>query len=51
MSDTATRQDIDELLEILRDFINHSDNRFNALDGRFDGLEERFDHLELEIVQ
>ena len=39
----ANRDDIDEVLGILRDFMQAVDNRFSVLENRFDSLEFRYD--------
>ena len=56
MSETATRKDIDEVIDIMRDFMKQVDDRFNyseersrnfeeKIDSRFDSLDTRYDHL------
>lgn len=57
MSEAATRQDIDEVIGILHDFMRQVDVRFDAsrdarfnslekkIDERFDMLDKKYDHL------
>ncbi len=40
MSEVATRKDIDDIIGILHDFMQHVDERFNAVDERFKGIEQ-----------
>jgi len=43
MSDVATRQDIDEVIGIVRDFMTQVSERFDAQDTRMDNIEKRMD--------
>jgi len=59
MSETATRKDIDDVIDILKDFmgqvssqfteVNHRfaaiDNQFAEVNRRLDLLDEKYDHL------
>lgn len=45
MSDTATRQDIDEVLNILRDFMKQVDDRFQHIEDRLDKQDKKYDRL------
>ena len=56
MSDAATRQDIDEVVGILKDFMTHVDDRMTAaeqrqanfeqrIERRLDGLDDKFNRL------
>jgi len=45
MSETATRADIDEVIGIVRDFMQQVDGKFNHIETRLDSLEKKYDHL------
>ena len=48
MKDTpATRKDIDDILQVLRGFIQQTDERFNLISFQ---MNERFDKIETEII-
>ena len=47
MNNVATRDDINEVLGVLREFMTLVDNRFNAMESRFDG---RMNNLELRFL-
>lgn len=38
MSETATREDIDEVIDILRDFMKQVDERFTEQEKKYDRL-------------
>lgn len=59
MSDTpATRKDIDDILQVLQGFIQHTDERFTAIDEhferideRFESIDDRFTRIDLKLIQ
>lgn len=57
MSETATREDIDEILKVLRDFMKQVDERFVAMENKYDhlintidGFISRIDKYEIELA-
>jgi archaellum component FlaC len=40
MRDVATRKDIDEVIDILKDFMGQVDTQFSGMDARFDTVEK-----------
>lgn len=57
MSTPATRQDIDELLDIIKEFMGHSnghsakiDDRFTSFSSQFVNINNRLDKIESEII-
>lgn len=47
MSDApATRKDIDDVLQVLQGFIQHSDERFTSIDQRFEKIDQRFEKID-----
>ena len=49
MSNVATRNDINEVLGVLREFMTRVDNRFNAMESRISALENQFDGIEERV--
>lgn len=45
MSETATRQDIDEVLGIMKDFMGQVSQQFAEVHKKFDVLNQKYDHL------
>lgn len=45
MSDTATRKDIDEVIDIMKDFMGQVSSQFAEVNRRLDGLDQKYDHL------
>jgi prefoldin subunit 5 len=45
MSETLTRRDIDEVIEILKDFMGQVSNQSSEVTRRLDSLDEKYDHL------
>lgn len=45
MTQQATREDIDELISIVQDFVGQVDTRFNRLEARFENLETEIGKL------
>ena len=57
MSEAATKQDIEEVINILHEFIKQVDDRFNDLDKKYDhlintidGFISRIDKYETELA-
>jgi len=49
MNNVATRDDINEVLGVLREFMTRVDNRFNAMESRISTLETKFDGTEERV--
>ena len=49
MSNVATRDDINEVLGVLREFMTRVDNRFNGMESRISALETQFDGIEERV--
>jgi hypothetical protein len=45
MSETATRDDIDEVIGILKGFMGQVSEEFSTVNDRLDKLDEKYDHL------
>ena len=45
MNDAATRQDIDEVIGILREFMGQVDERFNKIEADSVEFNSKYDHL------
>jgi hypothetical protein len=45
MNEGATRKDIDEVIDIMKDFMSQVSTRFNEVDRRLDRLDQKYDHL------
>lgn len=45
MNDTATRKDIDEVIDIMKDFMGQVADQFNSVNERLDKLDAKYDHL------
>ena len=45
MSEAATKQDIDEVLGVLRDFMGQVADQFSEVSKRFDEQDRKYDHL------
>lgn len=49
MSEASTRQDIDEVISILRDFMGQVDDRFTSMEKNISELKEPHNHLLITI--
>ena len=49
MSNVATRDDINEVLGVLREFMTRVDNRFNGMESRISALETQFNGIEEKV--
>jgi hypothetical protein len=45
MSETATRADVDEIIEIIQGFMSQVSNQFAEVNKEFDTLDQKYDHL------
>lgn len=45
MSANATRDDIDEVLDIIKDFMGQVSEQFTSVNTRLDSLDQKYDHL------
>ena len=45
MSANATRADIDEVLDIIKDFMGQVSEQFTSVNTRLDSLDQKYDHL------
>lgn len=50
MSAAATKDDIDEVLSVLRDFMQQVDDRFNQADLRFTRIESDLTEIKAELA-
>ena len=49
MSNVATRDDINEVLGVLREFMTRVDKRFNGMESRISALETQFNGIEEKV--
>jgi archaellum component FlaC len=45
MNESATRKDIDEVIDIMKDFMGQVSNQFAQVNNRLDSLDQKYDHL------
>ena len=45
MSEVATRKDIDEVIDIIKDFMGQVSQQFTGVNKRLDDLGQKYDHL------
>lgn len=46
MSESATRKDIDEVIDIMKDFMSQVSGQFNGVGHQFDGVNKRLDRFD-----
>jgi archaellum component FlaC len=51
MNEGATRKDIDEVVDILKDFMTQVSQQFEEVNKRLDNLEQKHDHLVSTITR
>ena len=45
MHEGATRKDIDEVIDILKDIMEQVSGQFTGINNRLDSLDQKYDHL------
>ncbi len=46
MNESSTRKDIDEVIDILKDFMGQVSNQFNGVNNQFNEVNKRLDRLD-----
>lgn len=46
MSESATRKDIDEVIDIMKDFMSQVSGQFNEMNHQFEGVNKRLDRFD-----
>ena len=49
MNESATRKDIDEVIDIMKDFMSQVSRQFNKVDKRFDEVNNRFNEVDKRL--
>lgn len=49
MSDVATRKDIDEVIDVMEDFMNRVSQQLTEVNTRLDDLDQKYDRLSTTI--
>jgi DNA anti-recombination protein RmuC len=45
MNENATRKDIDEVIDIVKDFMGQVSDQYSEVNKRLDSLDQKYDHL------
>jgi len=51
MSQPATKADIDEVIDILKDFMGHVDTQFGHVDTQFGHVDTQFGHVDTQLSE